>query len=217
MHVSELILLESLEGKVVLGAGMVLTAAGTAVGLRKLDYERMPQVAVLSSAFFVVSLIQVPGFSVHLVLNGLVGLILGWAAFPAMLIAVILHSVIMGPGTAGLTAVGINTLIMALPAIVCYYALNRAVRSSSRRLTFLAGFAAGAMGVILGIVLVAGALAVAGKEFVLLGGVYIGGHLLVALIEGLVTGSAVVFLRKVRPELLEAPLLLADREEVTHG
>jgi ABC-type Co2+ transport system permease subunit len=31
--------------------------------------------------------------------------------------------------------------------------------------------------------------------------------LAVALVEGLVTGSVVLFLRKVRPELLEAPLL----------
>ncbi len=37
-------------------------------------------------------------------------------------------------------------------------------------------------------------------------------HLGVAAIEGLVTASAVVFLRKVRPELLEAPLVPAPLE-----
>mgnify|MGYP000653403121 CR=1 FL=1 len=56
------------------------TVAGTAAGLRKLDYDRMPQVAVLSAGFFVASLVHVPigPTNVHLVLNGLVGLFLGW-------------------------------------------------------------------------------------------------------------------------------------------
>ena len=216
MHVSELLLLESLEGKVVLGAGMALAAAGTAIGLRKMDYERIPQVAVLSSAFFVASLIQIPGpIAVHLVLNGLMGLILGWAAFPAVLIALVLQAVLFQAG--GLMAVGINTTVMALPAIVCYYALNRPTRSGNEPVAFVAGFAAGVLGVLLGILLAAAALITAGEEFKLLGEFFVLGHLGVAMIEGLVTGSTVLLLRKVRPELLEAPLFSADRVEVTHG
>ncbi|NQU25563.1 MAG: cobalt transporter CbiM [Candidatus Nealsonbacteria bacterium] len=215
MHISEAMLTDSLEGNLALGAGMALAAAGTAVGLRKMDYERIPQVAVLSSAFFVASLIQIPGpIAVHLVLNGLMGLILGWAVFPAVLIALVLQAVLFLAG--GLTAVGVNTVVMALPAIVCYYALNRSARSASEPVAFLAGFAAGATGVLLGIFLAAAALITAGEEFKLLGEGAVLWHLPVAVIDGLITGSAVVFLRKVRPELLEAPLL-ANQVEVTHG
>ena len=60
--------------------------AGTAVGLKKIDYDRMAQVGLMASTFFVASLVHVPigPSSVHLILNGLVGLMLGWAAVPAI-------------------------------------------------------------------------------------------------------------------------------------
>jgi cobalt/nickel transport system permease protein len=206
MHLSEAVLSGSIDGKLVLGAGMVLAAAGTAVGLRKLDHQRLPQVAVLSSAFFVVSLVQVPGpVAVHLVLSGLLGLILGWAAFPAVLVAITLQAVLWQVG--GLTAVGVNTVVMALPAVVCYYLFGRAVRGPSPRGALAAGVAAGATGVLLGILLAAGSLLAAGEGYEVLSGLTVLEHLPVVVIDGLVTGSAVLFLRRVRPELLEAPLL----------
>ncbi|WP_197481456.1 energy-coupling factor ABC transporter permease, partial [Oleiphilus sp. HI0086] len=57
----------------VLAAGVVLSVVGVAIGLKKLDYDHLPQVGVLSAAFFVASYIHLPlGFSsVHLILNGL--------------------------------------------------------------------------------------------------------------------------------------------------
>jgi cobalt/nickel transport system permease protein len=214
MHLSEAVLASSLDGRLVLGAGAVLAAAGTAVGLRKLDYERMPQVAVLSSAFFVVSGIQVPGpIAVHLVLSGLLGLVLGWAAFPAVLVAITLQAVLWQMG--GVTAVGINTLVMAAPAVACYYLFRRAVCVPSPKGAFLAGLAAGATAVVLGILLAAGALLAAGKQFELLSGLTVLEHLPVMVIDGLVTGSAVVFLRRVRPEVLDAPLLPPAHVEVS--
>ena len=70
MHISEGVL-----SAPVLATGAALTAAGCGIGLKKLDYDRVPQVAILTSAFFVASLIHVPigPSSVHLVLNGLMG------------------------------------------------------------------------------------------------------------------------------------------------
>lgn len=216
MHISEAVLSSSLDGKLILGAGAALAAAGTAIGLRKLDYERMPQVAVLSSAFFVVSAVQVPGpIAVHLVLSGLLGLILGWAAFPAVLVAITLQAVLWQCG--GLTAVGINTVVMALPAIVCYYLFRHAVRVPNQTRAFAAGLAAGVTGVLLGIVLAAGALLAAGEGFRLLSGLTVLEHLPVMAIDGLVTGSAVVFLRRVRPEVLQAPFLPPADVEVSRA
>lgn len=211
MHIDEGVLSNSPEGIIVLSAGAVVAAAGTAWALRKMDYERVPRVAMLSSAFFVVSLIHVPlGLTrVHLVLNGLVGLMLGWAAFPALLIALFLQAILFGYG--GLTALGINTVTMALPALVCYYLFRRPVASRSDFVAYTAAFAAGALAVLLAALLTASALWVTGKEFRLFAGAVIGFHLAVAAIEGLVTGSVVLFLRKVRPELLKAPLLAPAR------
>jgi cobalt/nickel transport system permease protein len=214
MHIAETVLSSSPQGMLVLGAGAVVAAAGTAVGLWKLDYERMPQVAILSSAFFVVSGIQVPGpIAVHLVLSGLLGLVLGWAAFPAVLVAITLQAVLWQMG--GLTAVGVNTAIMAVPAVVCYYLFRRAVCVPSTKGAFLAGLAAGAAAVVLGALLAAGTLLAAGREFELLSGLALLEHLPVMVIDGLVTGSAVVFLRRVRPEVLDAPPLPPARVEVS--
>jgi len=213
MHIDEGVLSNSPEGIIVLSAGAVVAAAGTAWALRKMDYERVPRVAMLSSAFFVVSLIHVPlplvPTPVHLVLNGLIGLMLGWAAFPALLIALFLQAILFGYG--GLTALGINTTTMALPALVCYYLFRRPVASRSDSVAYTAAFAAGALGVLLAALLTASALWATGKEFRLFAGAVIVFHLAVAAIEGLVTGSVVLFLRKVRPELLKVPLLAPAR------
>lgn len=61
-------------------------AAAIAVGGRRLDSAAIPRVAVLSAAFFVVSLIRVPlaPAAAHLVLNGVIGVLLAWCVFPAL-------------------------------------------------------------------------------------------------------------------------------------
>ena len=92
MHISEGVL----SGPVII-SGIVLAAAGTAIGLKKLNYDRIPRAAILSASFFVASLIHVPigPSSVHLILNGIVGLILGWGAFPVILVALTLQAVLL--------------------------------------------------------------------------------------------------------------------------
>lgn len=217
MHIPDGILSDSVLGTGVLAAGAMAAAAGTAVGLRKLDYERIPKVAVLSSAFFVASLIHVPflGTSAHLVLGGLLGLILGWAAFPAILVALLLQAVLFQHG--GLTTLGLNTVIMAGPAIVCYGLFGRAARVCREEDAWLAGFVAGATAVVLSAVLTGGAWWSAGRQFWVVSVAVVSANLLVAAVEGVVTGSAVLFLRVVRPELLEAPLLGARRAEVPYA
>jgi cobalt/nickel transport system permease protein len=211
MHIHEAVLAGSPEGIAVLSIGAAGAAVGTYLGLRRLDYERVPQVALLSAAFFVVSLIHVPlgGTSVHLVLNGLIGLVLGWTAFPALLIALLLQAVMCQHG--GLLALGVNTLNMALPGVVAYYLFHRAVTWRSDALVFLAGLGAGALAVLLAAALTASALWVAGEEFVLFAEAAFAFHLGVGVVEGLITASVVMFLRKVRPELLEVPLLVPGR------
>lgn len=74
MHISEGVL-----SAPVLVTGVALTAAGCGISLKKLDYERVLQVAILTSAFFVASLIHVSigPSNIYLALNGLMGLLLG--------------------------------------------------------------------------------------------------------------------------------------------
>lgn len=78
MHISEGVL-----SIPVLATGAAVTAAGTIIGLKKLDSEKLVTVALLSSVFFVASLIHVPigPSSAHLIMSGLMGMLLGWGLF----------------------------------------------------------------------------------------------------------------------------------------
>jgi len=202
MHISEGVL-----SAPVLASGAALAAGGVAVGLRKLDYDRIPQVALTASAFFVASLIHVKvgPSSAHLVLNGLAGLILGWAVFPALLVALFLQAVLFQFG--GLTTLGVNTVTMALPGVAAHYAFRRAVTAGRPRTAALAGFAAGALPIAVAAGLVAAALIISARPMAEAAGLFSLVHVPVMLIEGSITAAVVGFLRKVRPELLAAPVL----------
>jgi cobalt/nickel transport system permease protein len=198
MHISEGVL-----SAPVLVTGALLTVGGTSLGLKKMDYEKIPEVAVLSSAFFVASLIHVPigPSSVHLVLNGLVGVLLGWMVFPSILVALALQALLFQFG--GFTSLGVNTFNMAAPAVLAYYLFNFPIRRASHFISMLAGFGAGMIGVGLGALFVAIALVTTGESFLNVAKILVVSHLPVMVIEGIVTAFCVVFLKKVKPEILE--------------
>ncbi|MFV0348373.1 MAG: cobalt transporter CbiM [Halodesulfovibrio sp.] len=196
MHISEGVLTP-----MVLAGSACLTAVGTAIGLKKMDYDNLVTVAILSAAFFVASLIHVPvgPTATHLVLNGLLGVILGWAAFPAILVALALQAILFQFG--GLTTLGANTLNMALPPVICFY-LFRPLLTRGTANRSVAAFACGAFAVGLSAVLTAGSLALSGDAFFHVAQVLLISTLPVMVIEGIVTASVVSFLAKVRPEVL---------------
>jgi cobalt/nickel transport system permease protein len=198
MHISEGIL-----SAPVLVSGAALTAAGTAIGLKKLDYERIPQVGILSAGFFVASLVHIPigPGSVHLILNGLMGLFLGWVAFPAILIGLILQAVLFQFG--GLTTLGVNSVNMALPAVVCFYAFRTGVRSKKLAVSMSASFLCGFGAVFLSSLMVALSLVFTGEAFFVVAKLLVIAHLPIMAVEGLITAFCVKFLKKVKPELLE--------------
>lgn len=199
MHISEGVL-----SAPVLAGGAALSATGLAVGLKKMDYDRLPRVALLSAVFFVASLIHLPvgPASVHLVLNGLVGLLLGWAAFPAIFVGLTLQAILFQYG--GLTGLGVNTLNMALPAVVCYYACAPWLRRGSRALLLLASFAAGFGAVLLAALFTALSLYLSGEEFLTSAWAILVASLPGMVLEGVVTAVAVLFLKRVRSSLLDA-------------
>jgi len=199
MHISEGIL----SGPVLISGG-ALAAAGTAIGLKKLDYDRIAQAAILSAVFFVASLIHVPigPANAHLILNGLVGLLLGWAAFPAILVALVLQAMLFQFG--GITALGVNTIIMALPAVICYLVFSRFLHK--RPLVALsAAFACGFLSVLFGVVVLGLSLIFTEENFFEVSVIVIAGHIPVMTIEGVITAVCVSFLKKVQPEMLPGP------------
>jgi cobalt/nickel transport system permease protein len=198
MHISEGVL-----SAPVLITGAILSVAGVAVGLRKMSYDKIPQVAVLSSAFFVASLIHVPvgPSAAHLVLNGLLGIILGWMAFPSILVALSLQALLFQFG--GFTTLGVNTVSMASPAVVAYLLFSPLARKANMTLVAVAGFLAGAAGIAGGALLVAFALISTGESFTNVAKVIVVTHIPIMVIEGVITAFCLIFLRKVKPEILE--------------
>ena len=196
MHISEGVL-----SGPVLFSGYALAAAGTAVGLKKLDYEKIALVGVLSASFFVASLIHIPigPSNAHLILNGIVGLLLGWGAFPAILVALMLQAVLFQFG--GITSLGVNTVIMALPAVISSLLFGSLIRNHPKWIN-IAGFACGALSVFLASLFVGFALVFTQENFFKVSALIVAAHLPVMIIEGIITAICVGFLHKVRPELL---------------
>jgi cobalt/nickel transport system permease protein len=101
-----------------LAAGFGLAALLALIGAWRIRDEEIPRVALLTSAFFVASFIHVriPPSSVHLLLNGLVGVILGRRAALAIPIGLLLQAALFGHG--GFTSLGVNSCDMVLPALL---------------------------------------------------------------------------------------------------
>ncbi len=196
MHISEGILTAQ-----VLAGGAVLTTVGTAVGLKKLDYDRIMTVSLFSSAFFVASLIHVPvgPGSVHLLLGGLLGIILGWSAFPAIVVALSLQTIFFQYG--GMIVLGVNGFTIAGPAVLCGLVFKPWLKGS-RKQQMIAGFLAGFLSMFLSALLTGAALYFSDHGFLRAAGLLLLSHFPVMIIEGLITMFVVTFLARVQPEIL---------------
>ncbi len=182
-------------------AGGVLSAGGIAIGLRQMTLEKIPAAGMLSATFFVASLVHVPigPSSVHLIMNGLAGLILGWCAFPALFIGLLLQAVFFGFG--GLTALGVNTLNIALPAVIVGLICRHGVCTASPRLAMIWGALAGAGAIALTTIFVGLALWITGEAFIPAAKLVFVAHLPIMVIEGLVCAAAASLIRRVQPGL----------------
>jgi cobalt/nickel transport system permease protein len=100
-----------------LAGGFVLAALLVAPGLWRLSDAEIPRLALFTSAFFVASLIhvRVGPTSVHLLLNGLVGVMLGLRAGLAVAVGLLLQAALVGHG--GFSSLGVNTCVVTLPAL----------------------------------------------------------------------------------------------------
>lgn len=195
-------------------AASILIAAYCLRRIRRMPdpYQEVPRAALLTAAFFIASLVHfpLPPVSVHLVLNGLLGVILGWFAFPAILVGLFLQAVMFGHG--GLTTLGINGLVLGLPALVAFgfFRLHRLWPvAGRRRAAVVAGFIAGAGGIALAVALFGLALfshlpahldpTVERMAFLALAMAY----LPVMVLEGVLAAVLVAFFLRAGPELLE--------------
>ena len=143
MHLSEGVLHSS-----TLLIGAVGAVIGLAIGLKKMTGDKLALTALFSAAFFVASTIHIPvGIgSVHLILNGIAGLFLGWRVFPAFLIALTLQALMFSFG--GLAVLGVNLCIMALPAVVVRLSVFPWLKANvCRQRLIVSGILSGVIGV----------------------------------------------------------------------
>jgi cobalt/nickel transport system permease protein len=181
--------------------GAVAAVGGIAMGLRNLPLERIPAAGVLSASFFVASLIHVPigPSSVHLILNGLAGLVLGWAAFPALFVGLLLQAVFFGFG--GLTVLGVNALNIALPAVLVGLLFRPLVARGSPMQGAIWGGVGGGVAIAATTLAVAFSLMLSGDEFILAAQLVFFAHIPVMVIEAVLSGAAIFLARRVKPEL----------------
>ncbi len=197
MHISEGVL----SAPVLVGGG-VLCAGFTAVGLRNIKNEDIPKVAILTATFFVASLIHVPlgPSSVHLILNGLAGILLGSAVFPALLVALFFQAILFQFG--GITVLGVNTMNMAFPGFVMYLVCKPLIRSEKKWLNMIGGFIAGAGAVFGAGIMVALALFLSNRSFYSAAKMVLLAHIPIMIIEGIITTIAISFIKRIRPEII---------------
>ena len=201
MHLSEGVLHTP-----VLLAGVALAGVGVAVGLRRLESERLPLTALFAAAFFVAGTIHVPvGIgSVHLILNGMAGLFLGWAVFPAFLIALLLQVLFFSFG--GFAVLGVNLCVMALPAVAAHYVLRGYLKPGMGPVAKLfAGLGAGIIGAGGAGALASLVLALdGGKHYQDLIALLLLSHLPVFVLDGIISYGVISLLSKMYPSALHS-------------
>jgi len=197
MHISDGIL-----SAPVLVTGFVGTGVLAAATLRKMDMEEVPKIAVITSVFFVASLIHVPvgPTSVHLILNGLVGVVLGFRAFPAIMLGIILQAILFGHG--GVSVIGINTLMMGCGGLIAYGVWQLRHRFTFAKKEVIFGALAGATGTISSGLILALALLTTGEEFLATAGYALAMHIPIMITEAIVVGACAGFLKRVKPDIL---------------
>jgi len=197
MHISEGIL--SAPALTVGFAGTAVLAVAT---MRNLDMEEVPKISVITAVFFITSLIKVPlgPASIHLILNGLVAVVLGWRAFPAIMLGIILQAIIFGHG--GVTVIGINSLMLGGGGLIAYLVWQQRHRFNFKKREFVFGALAGAIGTISSGIVLALALVTTGEAFKAIAVTVLAAHVPIMLIEAAVVGACAEFLQKVKPDIL---------------
>ena len=200
MHLSEGVLHSS-----TLLIGAVGAVLGLAIGLKKMTGDKLTLTALFSAAFFVASTIHIPvGIgSVHLILNGIAGLFLGWRVFPAFLIALTLQALMFSFG--GLAVLGVNLCIMALPAVVvrlCVFPWLKA--NFCRERLIVSGILSGVIGVGGAALLASSVLAFDGSnQYHDLISLLLVSHLPVFVVDSLISVGVLLTLAKMLPSAFE--------------
>jgi len=169
--------------------GWIFTFIFLAISVNNL--KKAPEKISLTSLFtclcFIASLIHIPigPTNVHLTLNGITGLILGYVSYLAIFIALFFQSIFFNFG--GLLVLGINTFNIAFPALIFYFLFKKFIYTDFKILQFIIGF--------LSIILAALELKIANQEFSNIVNLAVKTYIPVGILEGFITGIILVTLK----------------------
>jgi len=183
-------------------AGFLATSALLYFSLYKTTAEEIPKVSLVTAALFVASLAHFPvgPTSVHLLLDGLAGIMLGRRAFASVFVALALQAAFFQHG--GLTALGVNALNMGIPALLAWQIFQRRLSFELPNREFIFGALAGGTAVLLAALMVFAELLAIGEGFREISMLVLASHVPVILVECVVSGSAAGYLARTRPEML---------------
>ncbi len=196
--------------------GYAVAGGLTWYSLKKIQQDpnpqaNIPKASLLTAAFFVVSSIHIPlpPTSIHLILNGMMGTLLGYYAFLAIPIGLFFQAVIFNHG--GISTLGVNTIIMGVPAIAAYhlFSLRERIALPEKIKTKIFAFLSGMLALMLSATIFSAIAiltitpeldATLEQRAIFISLISYG---IQGLIEGAFTFMLISFLEQVKPELLE--------------
>ena len=171
----------------VLSVGVIATSSIVLTPLiinsvRKLHSDDVSKVALLSALFFVISTIHLPigVTSVHFMMLGVIGIMLGWHSFTALLIALLLQAMLIGFG--GISSLSVNTLNTGVGALTGFYLFKLL---KDRLPTAVVSFLIGFIPILVASVGIAVALLFSSDDFLIVAQTALLAHLPLAFVEGI--------------------------------
>ncbi|OQZ00657.1 MAG: hypothetical protein B6D35_05775 [Candidatus Brocadia sp. UTAMX2] len=197
MHISDGVL-----SPYIVGIGWAIALPVLGVSVRRLRADQVGTYGVVAAAFFAGSTIHVPvgPFSMHLVLNGMAGLLLGWGALMIVTVGLLLQSLLISFG--GLMVLGINISIMALPGAIMGALGRHWIKQVSPQKRPWIGSLVGGGTILISALLLYITLSTTNTALMPLAKLVFLGHIPIAIVEGIVSFWLVHFLQKVKPSLL---------------
>ena len=197
MHISDGVL--GLETTLIVS---VISLIALIKAVRELKNEDISLTSVASAMFFIASFIHIPfGVTqIHLILLGVIGILISWSSFVAIFVALLLQALLLGYG--GISSLGVNLFIMAMPAVMVYYIYNTTfIKNLNDKIKF---FLVGFLGTFFATVFLTLILYFSKEEYNYVAISVFGINIITMLIEGTISMFLLLFIKKVYPKILKA-------------
>ena len=199
MHISEGIL----KAEIIIPA-TVVAGVWVAYLLYRLNFKDIPKIACMSAIFFVASFIHIPlgPTAIHLILGGLVGAFLGVNAIIAIFVGLLLQALFFGYG--GISVLGVNLLMIAVPTIFARYFVKLSFKEQKYQkiYRYICWFLVGFIPLLCSSLILSGVLVLNGKEFLAISGLALAANFPLMIVEGIISLFAISFIYRVNKELL---------------